>query len=78
MIINPWWDDHELPADFAAMTDIIRSAAAAANIALLDTEEPLSRRTELISGDGAVADEAGHRVLADAVIAAMDSVLATS
>ncbi|WP_062530179.1 SGNH/GDSL hydrolase family protein [Demequina rhizosphaerae] len=73
VVLAPWWDDDETPADYSAVRTEIEHAAARADATYLETGEPLNGHPELIAADGVHPNDAGHAVLAAAVEHALRS-----
>ena len=73
--IDPWFDDDAPPAALGNLAVGIGEAAAKHGVAVLDTEQPLRGRKNLISADGVNPNADGYRELANQVQIALAAVL---
>lgn len=66
---SPVWGAEAPPIRTEAMNDSIRAAVTAVGGTFVDVGQPFTNHPELITGDNVHPNDAGHRVLADAVLA---------
>lgn len=70
VVTNPLWDDDPVPASIVDKHAIVLEVAAAHNALVLDLGQPLRDRPDLVAGDGVQPNDAGHRTIASAFVAA--------
>lgn len=70
VVTSPLGDD-DVAADLDDKAAVVQRAAEAYGARYLDLGQPFAGRPELILSDGVHPNDAGHRVLADAVVAAL-------
>jgi len=66
-VVSPIWDDDQPPAELTTVRESVRSAAVENGATYIDIGEPLEGRTDLIAPDGIHPNDAGAKVVADAV-----------
>ena len=71
LVTRPIWDSTEPPADFATLIDGVKAATASAEARYLDIGEPLADHPDMIDPDGLHPNNAGHRIIAGAVVSAL-------
>jgi lysophospholipase L1-like esterase len=70
-VVNPWFDDDAAPPALGNLAVAIGESAAKNGVTVLDTEQPLRGREDLISADGVHPNANGYRDLAARVQAAL-------
>jgi lysophospholipase L1-like esterase len=68
VIVTPWWDQRPADSRFAAVIDRVKRAATDSGATWLDTGQPLTGRSELLTADGLQPNDQGHRALATTVL----------
>ncbi|WP_179272190.1 SGNH/GDSL hydrolase family protein [Rhodococcus sp. 05-2254-6] len=71
IVTSPIWDSTEPPADFATLIDGVKAATASAVARYLDIGEPLADHPDMIDPDGLHPNDAGHRIIAGAVVSVL-------
>lgn len=70
VVTNPLWDDDLTPPSMTAKQTIVLEVAAAHGVLVLDLGQPLQDRPDLVASDGVQPNDAGHRTIASAFVAA--------
>jgi acyl-CoA thioesterase-1 len=74
-VVNPWFDDDAPPAALGNLAVAIGEAAAKNGVTVLDTDQPLRGKKDLISADGVHPNADGYRDLASRVQEALAAAL---
>lgn len=72
IVVSPLWDESPLSPDMAGTVTGVRVAAQQTGVRHLDIGQPLDGRADLVAADGVNPNAAGHRAVADAVLAELD------
>lgn len=70
-VVNPWWDLRPVPDSLAVQTSAVKAAATRAQVAYLDTAQPLVGQPDLMVADSNNPNDAGHAALAKVVSGAI-------
>lgn len=71
IVVSPITQLDPVPADLAGTSRGVRAAAQSVGVEYLDIGQPLAGRPDLMTDDGAAPNLAGHQVVADAVLVAL-------
>lgn len=71
IVVSPLWDESPLSPDMAGTITGIRTAAQQTGVQYIDIRQPLNGRADLVAPDGNNPNPAGHRAVADAVLAGL-------
>lgn len=72
VVVTPVWDASTAPESLSRVSQQVKMSAASVGAQVIDIGQPLQGRPDRLVASGTYPNDAGHRAIADAVVAALN------